>query len=53
MKSVHVFCRIDSKQNLLGIDLRRQRKLNQNAVNLITAIQVGDQRQQLVGGHLV
>jgi len=42
METVHVFGGIDGFQNALGIDLRRKRKLDENAVHVVVAIQVFD-----------
>jgi hypothetical protein len=51
MEAVNVFGGIDRQQNLLGIDVRGQRQLHQDAVNFIAAVQVGDQRKQFFGGR--
>ncbi len=50
MESVNVFGRVDGFQHQLGINLRRQRKLDQNAVNFVTIVQVVDQSEQTLGG---
>jgi len=41
------------KQNLLGIDMRWQWQLHQDAVNLVAPVQIGNQRQQLFGGSVL
>ena len=51
MEAVNVFGGIDRQQNFLGIDVRWQRQLHQDAVDFVAAVQVGDQREQLFGGH--
>ena len=50
MKTVHVFGGIDGFQNALGIDLRGERKLNKNAVDVVVAIEVFDGGEQIEGG---
>ena len=45
MKSVHIFFRDDRQQDLLGVHLRRQRQLHQDAVDLVAPVQVLDQRR--------
>jgi len=39
MKSVHIFFRGDRQQDFLGIHMRGQRKLYQDSVNFISAVQ--------------
>ena len=51
MKTVHVFCGIDGLQNTLGIHLGRERKLDKNAVDVVVAIQVFDDGEEIEGGH--
>src|SRR6266851_1975294 len=51
MKTVHVLGGIDGFQDALGIDLRGKRKLDENAVNVVVAIQVFDDGEQIEGGH--
>src|SRR5580692_3900424 len=48
MEPIHVFCRIDCQQNFLGIDVSRQWKLYQNAINLIAPVQVCDHLKQFL-----
>jgi len=50
MESVDILRGIHGQQNFLCIDVRRQGQLHQDAVDLIPPVQVGDQRQQLIGG---
>src|ERR1700731_1519675 len=49
MKTVHVFGGIDGFEDALGIHLRGKRKLDENAVDVVVAIQVFDDGEQ-VGG---
>ena len=42
MEAIDVFRGINGFEDALGIDLRRQRKLNQDAVHVVVAIQVFD-----------
>src|SRR5438105_996882 len=48
VKSVHVLRRVHRHQDLLGINLSRQRKLNQDAINFVPAIQFKNQFQQVL-----
>ena len=47
MKAVDVLGRIDRGDDLLRVDLRRQRQLHQDAVHRGSALSLRDQRQQL------
>src|SRR5207245_1716874 len=47
MEAVHVFCRIDGFENALGIDLGRKRELDENAIDVIGAIQIFDDGEQV------
>src|SRR3981189_121716 len=47
MKTVHVFGGIDGFQNALGIDLRGKGKLDENAVDIVVAIQVFNDGEQI------
>jgi len=51
VEAVHVFFRRYSKKNFVGVDLRRQRQLHQDAIDFRTRIQGADQTQQFVGGY--
>ena len=53
MEAVHVFGRIDSHQDFLGVHLRRQRQLHQDAVDFVAPVQFEDQIQQLLGRNRV
>ena len=53
MEAVDIFLRRDRQQHLLGVDLRGQRQLHQDAVDLVAPVQIVDQGQQLVGGDVV
>jgi hypothetical protein len=48
VKSVDILGGIDRRDHPVGTDLRRQRKLNQNAMHIAIAVELGEQRQQLV-----
>src|SRR5712692_377449 len=50
MKTVNVFCGIDGFENALGVDLGREGKLDENAVDGVVVVQVLDEAQHLVGG---
>src|SRR5713226_10355138 len=50
MKAVNVFCGIDSFENALSVDLGREGKLDENAVDGVVVVQVLDEAQHLVGG---
>ena len=47
MKAVHILLRSHRLQQPLRIHLRRQRKLYQNAVDIVAAVQLGHQREHL------
>ena len=47
VKSVHIFARIERADNRRFVDLRRWRRLNQNAMNFLIAIQLINPREQL------
>ena len=49
METVHVFGGIDGFQDTLGIDLRGERKLDKNTVDVVVAIQVFDHGEQIEG----
>lgn len=51
MKAVDILGRIDRVDDRIGIDMRGQRQLHQNAVNRRVGIQLRDQRQQLHFGR--
>ena len=53
MEAVHVLGRVHRHQDFLGINLRRQRKLHQDAVNFVAPVQLQDQVQQLLGRNRV
>ncbi len=46
MKTVDVLCRIDGHQHALRVHLRRERKLHEDAVDFVAAVEFVDQRQQ-------
>src|SRR5712671_575869 len=49
MEAVNVFCGINSFENSLGVDLRREGKLNQDAVHRIVVVEVAHKIQHLLG----
>src|SRR5260370_1354390 len=51
MKTVHVLGGIDGFQNALGIDLRGKRKLDEDAVYVVVAIQGFDDGEQIESGN--
>ncbi len=51
MEAVDVLCRIDSFENALGIDLRRKRELDENAIDVVGTIQVFDDSEQIESGR--
>ena len=51
METVHVFGGIDGFQDTLGIYLRGKRKLNENAIHIVVAIQVLDDGKQVESGY--
>ena len=50
MEAIDVFRRADGFEHRFRINLRRQRKLHQDAVNFVAGVQVVDQFQQALGG---
>jgi len=51
MEAVHVFGGIDGFEDALSVDLRRKGELNENAVNVVVAIEVFDDSEQIESGH--
>jgi len=47
MKSVHILGRIDRVAHPIGIEMRRQRQLNQNAMHCRIGVEAPDQRQEI------
>lgn len=52
VEAIDVFGRSDGFKNALGIDLRGQRELDQDAVDIIVVVQVGDEPEHEVGGYV-
>src|SRR4029077_6257240 len=50
MKAVNVLRGIDSLENALGVDLGREGKLDENAIDGVIVVQVLDEAQHLFGG---
>src|SRR5712692_7096260 len=50
MEAVHVFGGIDGFENTLGINLRGKRELDENAVDVVVAIQVFDDGEKFKSG---
>ena len=53
MEAVNVLLRRNRQQHFLRVHLRRQRQLHQDAVDLVAPVEIVNQRQQLVRGHVV
>ena len=49
MKAIHVFVGTHRFQQRLGLNMGRQGQLNQDAVDILTSIQMPDQCQHLLG----
>src|SRR6266404_4212206 len=49
MEAVNVFCGINGFENSFGVDLRRERKLNQDSVHRIVVVKVFHKVQHLFG----
>jgi hypothetical protein len=43
MKAVHILVRSDGVEQRLGVDLRGQRQLDENAVDLVAGVELGHQ----------
>ena len=52
MEPVHVLRRVHSHEDPLRVHARRERKLHQDAVNVVSPVEFFDQCQELVGGRL-
>jgi hypothetical protein len=50
MKAVHVFRGIDGLEDALGIDVYRERKLNEDPVDSVVSVEIADEAKHLVGG---
>ena len=53
MKPIHILTRIHRHQYSFRINLRRQRKLHQNPINLVPLIQIRHQLQQEFSRHRI
>src|SRR5271156_6841993 len=51
MKAVDIFRWIDGHQYSFRVHVRRQRQLNQDAVDVVAAVQVFDQGKQFLSGR--
>jgi len=51
MEAVHVFGGIDGFEDALGVDLRGEGKLDENAVDVVVAIEVFDDGEEIESGH--
>src|SRR5712671_931220 len=51
MDAINIFCGINGFENSLGVDLRREGKLNQDAVHRIVVVKVAHKMQHLLGGE--
>jgi hypothetical protein len=52
MEAVDVFHRIDRFEDAFGIDLRRKRKLDENAVDIVVVVEIGDELKNVVSGSV-
>jgi hypothetical protein len=52
MKSVHVLHRVDRADHVRLLDLRRKRKLDEDAAHAPVRVQLGDEREELLLGRL-
>ena len=50
MKAVDVFCGIDRFENALGVDLRGEGKLDENAVDRVVVVEIVNEAEHLVRG---
>jgi hypothetical protein len=50
MEAIHIFFRRDFEQHALGIDLLGERKLDEDAVNVVARVEFVDERDHLRGG---
>jgi len=50
MKTVDVFCRVDGFENFFCVDLFGEGKLDEDAVDLVVAIEIVDKLQHVFGG---
>jgi hypothetical protein len=48
MEPIHVLIRVDRKQDFPGIDLARQRKLDQDAVDVLALVQLVHEAEQVI-----
>ena len=49
MKAVNVFGRVDGEENFLDIDVGREGKLDQDAIDFVAAIEIGDEGEKFFG----
>ncbi len=52
MEAVNVFVRRDRFENALGIDLRGKWELDEDAVDIVVIIEIGDELKHVVGGSI-
>src|SRR5882724_11170241 len=51
MKTVDIFCGIDSFENLFRVDLFGEGKLHQDAIDVVVAIEIFDKFKHVLGGR--
>jgi hypothetical protein len=52
MKAINVFRGVYGFQYALGIDLRRERELNKDPVNVVVIVQIGNELKHVAGGNI-
>ncbi len=50
METIHILLRRDGEQDALGVDVGGQRKLDEDAINVIAGIELLDEGDELFGG---
>jgi hypothetical protein len=53
MKAVHIFGGVDREENFFGIDVRRERKLDEDAVDFVARIETSDEGEEFFGGGVL
>ena len=49
MKTVDIFCGLDSFENFFGVDLFGERKLDEDAVDVVVAVEIVDEFKHVLG----
>jgi hypothetical protein len=50
MEAISVFFGGDGVEQALGVNVFRQRKLDEDAVDVVAGVELGDEREQFFGG---